>query len=48
MDGNLETYFERLKPYLDYANEAYERMVRMRAEAAPAKKGFFSGLFGSR
>jgi hypothetical protein len=50
VDRNLDTYLERLWPYLEYANAAYQRVVAARAEAArapPEPKGFLSGLFGS-
>ncbi len=52
VDRNLETYLERLEPYLEYANAWHRRILAARAEAArkdaAPRKGFFSGLFGSR
>ncbi|MFI5348291.1 MAG: hypothetical protein ACHQ2Z_02000 [Elusimicrobiota bacterium] len=51
VDRNLQTYFERLTPYLDYANDWHRRITASRAEAArraqaPPRKSFLDGLFG--
>ncbi|MFI5360726.1 MAG: hypothetical protein ACHQ49_02050 [Elusimicrobiota bacterium] len=50
VDRNLETYLERLAPYLKYANDWHRRIEASRAEAArkaaAPKKKFLGGLFG--
>ncbi len=51
VDRNLETYWDRLAPYLDYANEWHRRIERSRAEArakaAQPRSGWLDRLFGS-
>lgn len=49
VDTNIETYFERLEPYLKYANDWHEKIRANQAAAArapPKKKSFLGGLFG--
>ncbi len=50
VDRNLQTYWERLQPYLDYANDWHRRILAARAQAErapPKRKGLLNGLFGS-
>ncbi len=49
VDRNIETYLDRLEPYLEYANGWHRRIQAARAQAArpPPRKGFWQGLFGS-
>jgi hypothetical protein len=49
VDRNADTYLERLEPYLQYANDWHQRILKASADAArapPPKKGFLGGLLG--